>query len=298
MKLINTLFLFLILTGCIIAQLDTTDYFPMHVGDKWQFSSLGSDGYTILISGDTIMPNGNRYFIREYRTDPNIPADYPWYLRKRQDGFVVRYIPGSDQEYEWLNLNAQKGEIWLNLPPDSTEGFWGVKDTGTYHNTLTNSFLKYKLYDCVRLPDTIWCSETPDTEPPTLTQGLGITGTFFSHCYGAIINGVAYGTVSVEEGTEILPSQFYLSRNYPNPFNPETVIKFSLKEKSSVMLTVYSITGQKVAELASGEMERGLYEERFNGTKLSSGVYIFRLEAQSLESKTTYSKTVKALLLK
>ena len=92
--------------------------------------------------------------------------------------------------------------------------------------------------------------------------------------------------------------EYNLYNNYPNPFNPETVIKFTLKEKSSATLTVYNITGQKVAELVSGEMEKGMYEERFNGTKLSSGVYIFRLEAQSLVSKTTYSKTMKALLLK
>jgi len=45
-------------------------------------------------------------------------------------------------------------------------------------------------------------------------------------------------------------------------------------------------------------MENGMYEKRFDGTKLSSGVYIFRLEAQSRESKTTYSKTMKAMLLK
>ncbi|GAB1348201.1 hypothetical protein MASR1M107_04120 [Ignavibacteriales bacterium] len=53
-----------------------------------------------------------------------------------------------------------------------------------------------------------------------------------------------------------------------------------------------------MAELLNGEMEKGFYDKKFNGTKLSSGVYIFRLEAQSLESKTTYSKTVKAMLLK
>ncbi|MBP9121909.1 MAG: hypothetical protein KBF60_02100, partial [Ignavibacteriaceae bacterium] len=44
------------------------------------------------------------------------------------------------------------------------------------------------------------------------------------------------------------------------PFNPETVIKFSLKEKSNVTLTVFNIAGQKVAELVSGEMEKGIYE--------------------------------------
>jgi len=53
-----------------------------------------------------------------------------------------------------------------------------------------------------------------------------------------------------------------------------------------------------VAELATGEMEKGMYEKKFNGISHSSGVYIFRLEAQSLESSDKYTKTVKALLLK
>jgi len=92
--------------------------------------------------------------------------------------------------------------------------------------------------------------------------------------------------------------EYNLYNNFPNPFNPETAIKFSLKEKSSVTLTVYSITGQKVVELVNGEMEKGFYEKKFDGTKLSSGVYIFRLSAQSLESTTFFTKTMKALLLK
>jgi len=97
---------------------------------------------------------------------------------------------------------------------------------------------------------------------------------------------------------ETVVYEYNLYNNYPNPFNPETVVKFSLKEKSSVTLTVYNITGQKVAELATGEMEKGMYEKRFNGISHSSGVYIFRLEAQSLESSDKYTKTVKAMLLK
>jgi hypothetical protein len=100
------------------------------------------------------------------------------------------------------------------------------------------------------------------------------------------------------EGVTTVEYDYNLYNNYPNPFNPETVIKFSLKEKSNVTLTVYNIAGQKVAELASGEMEKGMYEKKFNGTKFSSGVYIFRLSALSLESTTNYAKTMKALLLK
>jgi hypothetical protein len=99
--------------------------------------------------------------------------------------------------------------------------------------------------------------------------------------------------------SEGIEYDYNLYNNYPNPFNPETVIKFSLKEKSNVTLTVFNIAGQKVAELVSGEMEKGMYEKRFNGTKLSSGVYIFRLSAQSLEhANVNFTKTMKALLLK
>ncbi len=101
------------------------------------------------------------------------------------------------------------------------------------------------------------------------------------------------------EGVVTVEYDYNLYNNYPNPFNPETVIKFSLKEKSNVTLTVYNIAGQKVAELVSGEMEKGMYEKKFNGTKFSSGVYIFRLSAQSLEhTRISYTKTMKALLLK
>ena len=284
MKLIITLFLFLVFTVCTFAQLDTNDYFPMHVGDRWQYSFLGTDGYAIHITGDTIMPNGNRYFIREVRYDPNIPDDDPWYLRKRDDGVVVRYNRWIDKEYEWLNLKAQKGEIWFFLPSDSTSGFWGLKDTGSYFSSLAGSILKYKLFDCVSMPDTIWCSDFPDTEPPTLTQGLGITGTFFSSCYGAIINGVTYGTVSVEDETEILPEHFSLSQNYPNPFNPETVIRFTLPVAGYTKGVVYDVLGNEVTTLLNGDMSAGNHEVRFNAIDLSSGVYFFRLESGNYSS--------------
>jgi hypothetical protein len=103
----------------------------------------------------------------------------------------------------------------------------------------------------------------------------------------------------VTQPTNTVEYDYNLYNNYPNPFNPETVIAYSLKEKSNVTLTVYNIAGQKVAELISGEMEKGMYEQRFNGTKFSSGVYIFRLTAQSLEhGNHSYTKTIKALLLK
>jgi hypothetical protein len=76
-------------------------------------------------------------------------------------------------------------------------------------------------------------------------------------------------------------SVFALDQNYPNPFNPSTQIKFSLPHKSNVTLNVYNLVGQKVATLMQGTLEAGTHTANFNAENLSSGVYIYTLEAQS-----------------
>ncbi|TKJ40447.1 hypothetical protein CEE37_09030 [candidate division LCP-89 bacterium B3_LCP] len=78
---------------------------------------------------------------------------------------------------------------------------------------------------------------------------------------------------------EAMPKEFSLSSAFPNPFNPVTTIGFSLPEASEVKLTVYDISGRMVAELAEGWREEGTHEAVFDGTGLSSGVYIYRISA-------------------
>ena len=70
-------------------------------------------------------------------------------------------------------------------------------------------------------------------------------------------------------------------RNFPNPFNPATTIAFSLREEQQVSLKVYNITGQVVAQLTSGTLTAGEHQFTFDGSKLSSGVYFYRLVAGS-----------------
>ncbi len=67
--------------------------------------------------------------------------------------------------------------------------------------------------------------------------------------------------------------------NYPNPFNPVTVIQFSIPGDGMVKLSVYDILGRKVAVLVDEFKEAGVYSERFNAVHLPSGVYLTRLEA-------------------
>jgi hypothetical protein len=78
----------------------------------------------------------------------------------------------------------------------------------------------------------------------------------------------------------------------PNPANPVTTITYSIKNPSNVRLTIYSITGQKVATLADGPMSAGVHSVTFNGSKYASGVYFYRFESTGLK------KSGKMLLLK
>jgi hypothetical protein len=76
-----------------------------------------------------------------------------------------------------------------------------------------------------------------------------------------------------------LPELFTLEQNYPNPFNPSTSIPFALPTSSRVSLTVYNMLGQRVLTLVDEVKPAGVYEVKFNAVKLSSGMYVYRIQA-------------------
>jgi hypothetical protein len=90
-----------------------------------------------------------------------------------------------------------------------------------------------------------------------------------------------------------LPIEFSLEQNYPNPFNPSTKIKYSIPnvtlsassraeskdEGSRVILKVFGILGNEIATLVNEEKPAGNYEVNFDASKLSSGVYFYKLQA-------------------
>lgn len=70
---------------------------------------------------------------------------------------------------------------------------------------------------------------------------------------------------------------FALQQNYPNPFNPSTRISFYLEESAETSLRIYDVLGNEVAVLVNGQMEKGYHEAEFDASKLSSGMYVYRL---------------------
>jgi len=102
-----------------------------------------------------------------------------------------------------------------------------------------------------------------------------------------------------EENTN-RPESFSLFQNHPNPFNPGTIIKYSIpavtlrQAQSDIIISikVYDVLGKEIATLVNEEKTAGEYEVEFDGTGLPSGIYFYRIKAGS------YINTKKMVLLK
>ena len=94
-----------------------------------------------------------------------------------------------------------------------------------------------------------------------------------------------------------MPGQFALMQNYPNPFNPTTVISYQLPATSHISLKVYNLLGQEVATLFEGIRQPGSYEAAFDGSKLASGVYFYRMQANP-KGASNFVETKKLIFLK
>ncbi|MGA3243771.1 MAG: T9SS type A sorting domain-containing protein [Bacteroidota bacterium] len=113
----------------------------------------------------------------------------------------------------------------------------------------------------------------------------------YVHTQLAVIKGSTTVATAVREDGAV-PRAFQLAQNYPNPFNPTTTIQFSIAQKGHVVLEVFNILGQSVARLVDGELSVGLYHVTFDASRLSSGVYLYRLQAGD------FVRTQKMVLMK
>jgi len=86
--------------------------------------------------------------------------------------------------------------------------------------------------------------------------------------------------VGIQNISNEMPNRSSLEQNYPNPFNPVTNIKFNILKAGIVKLVIYNVLGKEVAQLVNGEYNAGTYKVDFNASSLSSGVYIYKIEAE------------------
>jgi hypothetical protein len=96
--------------------------------------------------------------------------------------------------------------------------------------------------------------------------------------------------VNIKEDERL--NSYYLLRNYPNPFNPETTIEYSIPTSTHVELILYNIAGKKIIELENKFKQAGIHKVSLKAENLSSGIYFVYMKT------IDYKKSIKIVLLK
>jgi hypothetical protein len=296
-SILGFLMLVVTLPSANLRAQDSTDYFPLHVGDFWRYKG-DEQPWASTKATDTISINGNKYYILSGILVWSWTVPYPDTVRLRADSNVVFYRNGSDHLF--YRLNAAVGDTWsysLQTPSLTIEHVvtlaadldsFQIKQgplLGTYHRVK------------------VFFNDTPNYSDgwsyDYLAPGLGLIfrDTYLDRrvLYGATIGGELYGdtsTTDIKLTHAPIPSNFKLLQNYPNPFNPSTTIGYQVPINSFVVLKVFDILGREVQSLVNERQSAGNHYVRFSAANLPTGVYFYRLQAG------TFTETKKLTVLK
>jgi hypothetical protein len=150
-----------------------------------------------------------------------------------------------------------------------------------------------------------------DGSPPTTALYTGFIDSVLNVSHtdvtitDSVILALAVGEIQTDLDSEVESNAittFELAQNFPNPFNPETVIQYQVPHNATVRLVVYNILGQPVRTLVDREQTTGIYRQSWNmlndaGQMVSSGVYMYRVEARA-DNGESYVKTRKMVVLR
>jgi hypothetical protein len=226
--------------------------------------------------------------------------------------YTVFYISGQtgDPSYVYKSA-ADSGYSVNNLFPLAPTGVaaksnaQGITLTWDQPTERDNDVVQYSIYRGTSANFSITTPLATVKSATTYLDASTTVGSTYYYKIAAVDNGGNVGALSNEislKATDVetiagLPRDFSLEQNYPNPFNPSTQIGFSLPTTSFVRVAIYNVSGELIRTLVNDDMSAGVYRLTWNATdnegrNVSSGVYIYRLQA----GKFVSSK--KMLLLK
>lgn len=185
---------------------------------------------------------------------------------------------------------TDNGGVWMNinsgLPASPVRGLFALNQKifaatyggGFYYSTngganwlpSITGLTQLVCYSVISFGNYIYCSTTSGIFRRSITEFTGVSG---------------YGKKNTA-------GNYHLSENYPNPFNPVTVIDFYIPENNFIMLEIYDVLGREIQTLVSANLKKGNYSVNFSGSGLHSGVYFYRLTSEN------YSCVKKMILIK
>ena len=180
-----------------------------------------------------------------------------------QDGNAVKYLFGLATEN-----NGTYTRVFTTLSDDAGAATKLTLTRQAIDDLLASNSVAESA--SITLKWTVAMTDGVDTVQTATQAGSAFTDVWYDITFKRL------GTANEELGKNY---SFELNQNFPNPFNPSTVIEYSIPSATKVQLSVYNIIGQRVANLVNNELSAGSYTATFNAANLSSGVYFYRLEA-------------------
>jgi hypothetical protein len=235
-------------------------YRSINNGGAWiPYSSLSSSIYALNVSPQGSLLAGTHH--QENGSEPSI----------------FSYIPSTNS---WKGTGPLSTINALLYRKDGTifaashdSGFYASTDQGRTWKQINHGLTATKIYSLAFLSDTMIVAGTLD--------GVFITKNLHK----------ALSVQPEQTGNDRVAAEFLLMQNYPNPFNPSTEIEFHLPFDGHVSLRVFDLLGRKISELLNEDLRAGAHGIRFNASSLSSGIYFYRLTAQSSQTGNIMNET-------
>jgi hypothetical protein len=257
--------------------------YKMEIWDNWPIISYSEDTFTRRVVSKEILSNNKEYFKIEETYHGSTYTNYVYERIDSANGLVYRFdnqCSNSDSEKVIDDLISEVGDSLL------TQRFTVCWDSiltlflDKGNENILNENRNYKSFEYNWLMSYNY----------KLAQGLGIHNIRWGYDFGStefllkgcVIDDIIYGDTTltgVEDENNLTPTEFYLGQNFPNPYNSQTTISYSIPNSSLVQIQIFDVLGKAVLTLLNEEKSSGNYKLSFNASELTSGVYFYQLRA-------------------
>ena len=279
--------------------------FPINFSELYHIFLTGSEsGYIVGEAGRVVKIHSTGYGVKATGYSNDL---YSSYFLDTATGFVVGssglILKTSNGGNNWTSIpSGTTNELRSIYFANNTIGYiaglygaflkttnggnnWFIQPTGNsysyssvYFTSIDTGYISSgKIYKTIN-GGVNW--ETQTVPPSVFLNSMSFPATDTGYVVGnggVILKTVTGGTTNITQVSNEIPDGFVLFQNYPNPFNPTTSINFCIPKDGLVKLVVYDVLGKQVAVILNGEQTAGTYQVTFDASKLTSGVYFYRL---------------------
>jgi hypothetical protein len=233
-----------------------------------------------VFEGDDFIEGMSQYF---FDTEVDLALDengsiYAAWLDRRRTGVHIGELNRYADPEQSGRIEDFKTDIYASRSPDGGAN-WSASPTNISDTENLDEYeLNLALHADSRDNGTVWVAYYLCDDPASGSSATDAYIDLENQVWVAEANDFEVPSAIDDDGKEIVVKDYSLNQNYPNPFNPTTRIKFIPLKSGQANLTVYSVTGEKVAELYTGYAKQGAeYTFDFDGSRIAAGVYFYRL---------------------